>query len=127
MRSILDNTRRSDVTFYKDGRIDITAHVATDLRLQEGDVIDIAYDDEGEYFLYIKKKGTSLLGRHEAQCRATNRRGKVCHNFRAYSRRLCREVLRLNGNKDRARLIAGTLVENELGKALPIIIRYRHE
>ena len=39
-------TRRGDVTFHADGRIDITAHVSRQLKLERGDVVGIATTDD---------------------------------------------------------------------------------
>jgi len=127
MTSILERTRRPDVTFYRDGRIDITAHAAIELGLKAGDVIDIARDGM-EYYMYVSHKAEEVTGRHEAQVYPTSKCKRVCHNFRAHSVRLCREVLRLNGAKERARLITGKAIETaETGRALPIIIRLKFE
>lgn len=123
MKSTLVNTRRPDITFYRSGRIDITTRVTKALALEDGDVIDIAFDGR-EHLLYVKHKGASLVGRHEAQCRITNRRGKY-HNMRAYSGRLCRFVLALNNNADIARLPVGEVIidPDTASPLLPIIIR----
>lgn len=122
MKRLLNNTRRHDISFHADGRIDITARVARVLDLQDGDVIDIATDGE-EYYLYVARKAGTLVGRHEAQCYKTNRRCKVSHNMRAYSIRLTSQVCTLCGT-DNARLGCGTPVQHlALGMAVPIIIR----
>lgn len=97
MRSILNNTRRPDVTFYPNGRIDITANVARKLNLHQGDVIDIVDNGGLEYLLYIKHRGETLVGNHEAVCRQSKRRS---HNFRAYSKRLCSFMFRFTDRKD---------------------------
>lgn len=49
MESILGNTRKADIVFYASGRIDITSHIATQLRLSRGDVLDIMYDEKENY------------------------------------------------------------------------------
>ena len=121
MNCALQNTRRPDITFHCDGRIDITARVAKALSLHPGDVIDIAHDDS-EYYLYVKHR--NAVGRHEAQCAATYK-GRTCNNLRAHSRRLCQAVLKVNGNYTTARLPVGEPVQhNSLGITLPIIIKY---
>ncbi len=121
MTTPLDNTRKPDLTFHSSGLIDITARVVKALALHPGDVIDIAHDDR-EYYLYVKHR--NALGRHEAQCRATNR-GLTCNNLRAHSRNLCRLVLGINGNSTAARLPVGTPTDiPPLGTALPIIIKH---
>ena len=121
MNCALQNTRRPDITFHSDGRIDITARVAKALSLHPGDVIDIAHDSS-EYYLYVKHR--NAIGRHEAQCHPTNK-GKICNNLRAHSRRLCLAVLRVNGNYTIARLPVGEPFQHKsLGIVLPIIIHY---
>lgn len=121
MTSILDNTRRPDITFHSNGRIDITARVATALALQPGDTIDIARDT-GEYYLYVKHR--NAVGRHEAQCAPTYK-GRTCNNLRAHSKRLCQAVLKVNGNYLEARLPVGEPISHpSLGTALPLIIKH---
>jgi len=120
MTTTLDNTRRPDITFHANGRIDITARVAKALSLHSGDVIDIAHDGS-EYYLYVKHH--NAIGRHEAQCWPTNK-GKTCNNLRAHSKNLCHAVLKINGNSNEARLPLGAPITHELlGLALPIIIK----
>ena len=87
MHSILNITRRPDVTFYPSGRIDITSRIAKVLNLCEGDVIDIAVNG-CEYQLYVKHKADSYVGSHEA----TGSR-----NFRCYSKRLTHVMMRTQG------------------------------
>ena len=124
MRSLIDTTRRPDVAFHANGRIDITAHVAKVLHISAGDVIDIAADG-GEYYLYVRHRAHDVVGHHEAQCRRTNIRGKVCNNLRAFSKRLCNIVLQINGESDVARLPVGQLTTiTGFGEALPVIIRH---
>lgn len=121
MNCTLNNTRRPDITFHSNGRIDITARVAKALALHPGDVIDIAHDGT-EYYLYAKHR--NAIGRHEAQCASTYK-GRTCNNLRAHSRHLCQAVLRVNGNYLTARLPVGEPINHpSLGTALPIIIHY---
>ena len=120
MTTTLENTRKPDITFYRDGRIEITARVTKALSLHPGDVIDIAHDGS-EYYLYVKHH--NAIGRHEAQCRPTNH-GKVCNSLRAHSKRLCMAVLNVNGNNNEARLPVGEPIDHAtLGTSLPIIIK----
>lgn len=123
MRTALTYTRRPDITFHTDGRIDITARVAKALSLHPGDVIDIA-DDGSEVYLYCKHH--NAIGRHEAQCYATNQ-GKTCNNLRAHSRRLCKAIFRIVRINDdgTARLPVGEpTTHHTLGTALPIITHH---
>ena len=90
MDSVLQNTRRHDIAFHRDGRIDITASVSKALGLACGDVIDIAYDKTGCY-LYVKFH--RAYGRHEAMVYRPCRRGTSlrCSSVRLYQyfARLC--------------------------------------
>lgn len=119
MDSILKQTRRPDVTFYRNGRIDISSRVAKMLHLDDGDVVDVGVQD-GEYYLYIRSKASEVIGRHEAQCYASKPKSK---NFRAYSKRLCDAILRATASP-LARIPAGEREEfPQLGVAVPLIIR----
>ena len=86
MTSILGNTRKPDVSFYSNGRIDIAARVVKVLGIERGDVIDVATDGD-EYLLYVAHKGKEVSGAHEAQCYPSNIR--KTHNYRCHSKRLC--------------------------------------
>lgn len=120
MKSLLGNTRRTDITFYDNGRIDISSHVAKILNLQKGDVIDIM-ECENEYYIYVKFHAP--IGRHESTCFPTKNRS---HHFRAWSRRLCLAMIKICCNTSRKKL------ELSVGKvtklwgsenALPIIYK----
>lgn len=116
-----DQTRKADVTFYKSGRIDITSGVSKLLNLKRGDVIDVAGDGR-EWYLYVRHR--NCCGRHEAQCYPSNRGG---HNFRAYSKRLCTQVLKMSGGS-RARVVAGEFHEFEnIGKSVIIVPQFNLE
>lgn len=119
MESILVNSRKPDVTFYRDGRIDITSRVAKILQLHEGDVVDIGVH-QGEYYLYVRNRFTNIVGKHEAQCFASK---KNSCNFRAYSKKICSAILQLS-QASKARIPAGEVVElPEVGRTVPLIIR----
>ena len=127
MKHLLDNTRRHDITFNADGRIEISARVSKALGLHPGDVIDVAIDELGrECYLYIKHRAETLSGRHKAQCHVTNSRIKHCNSLRAHSVEICRQVLDMRGFSDsQARLPVGDPIYIDgLNTALPIIIRY---
>lgn len=47
MKSFFANTRRHDITFNADGRIEISARATRALDLHPGDVIDVAIDEVG--------------------------------------------------------------------------------
>lgn len=89
MTSLLGNTRKPDVSFYRNGRIDISARVVKALGIERGDVIDVVTDGD-EYLLYVVHKGKDVSGAHEAQCYPSNIRRT--HNFRCHSKRLSKAV-----------------------------------
>lgn len=88
MESLLKTTRRPDIAFYRNGRIDISANVVKALDIQRGDSIDVTTDGY-EYLLYVSHRAG--VGRFEAQCLPTNVK-KSTNSFRAHSIRLCRAV-----------------------------------
>lgn len=122
MNTMLGNTRRPDVTFHSDGRIDIASNAAQKLGIEPNDVIDIAYNGV-EYYLYVKHRGSELVGRHQAQCHPTNKNKRYCHNYRAYSKRLCAAVMEICGITDAVRLPVGEVERQQGKRMLPIIIR----
>ena len=125
MKSILENTRRPDVTFHRNGRIDIASRVSKVLSLCCGDVIDIGQEGD-EWYIYKKYDGHSLTGNHKAQCRHTNSGKRFSHTMRCYSRRLCEVMFRLAGeDSDVLRVPVGEKTLTEGGRiAMPVIYRY---
>ncbi len=120
MKSILGNTRKPDITFYSNGRIDITAGVVRQLGLSLGDVIDVMTDSE-EYYLYVKYR--TPIGRHEASVYPT---GKNSHNFRTYSQSLCRAIYSecKACEEPKLKLCCGEAIQQSDGKILlPIITK----
>lgn len=83
MQPLLENTRRHDITFHRNGLIRITARVSRILSLSPGDSVNIAHSG-GEYLLFAVRHN---VGRHEAQCHPSKRGSR---NFCANSIRLCR-------------------------------------
>lgn len=123
MESILGNsTRRPDITFYRNGRIDITSRITKLMNLREGDVIDIGIE-RGEFILYRLRKAEDAKGRHEAQCYSSHKgRRHPSRNLRAYSKRLAERILNIIKAGDIARIWAGEAVEVEdYGTAVIII------
>lgn len=118
MKSILGNTRKADIVFHPSGRIDITSRVAKSLDLQHGDIIDIMFG-EGEWYLYIKHHAPTV-GRHEGMAFRTNTKGR---HYRASSKTLCTEILRISNRSEKVKLCCGQPVTMPIyGAALPIII-----
>lgn len=89
MQSLIGNNRRADISFFPNGRIDISARLSRLLSLQSGDTIDIKFDGY-EYYIYVRNR-SPFGGRFEAQCFPSNKKGR---HFRAYSRRLYAAVSR---------------------------------
>lgn len=91
MHSLINNTRKPDITFCRDGRILICARISRILGLSSGDSINIALKTsplaKTEYLLFAKRNS---VGRHEAQCYPTK---QGSHNFCANSVRLARAML----------------------------------
>lgn len=124
-QSILGNTRRSDISFSPNGKIDISSRIVKALGMEKGDVIDIMVDGR-EYYLYVSIHASVVFGRHEAQCYPTQRGSR---HFRAYCRRLCTAILQAAGVSGVACFAAGEVVEISGRKAIPIITRknLRHD
>lgn len=125
MFTILANTRRPDISFYPDGRIDITARIAKALSLKEGDVIDIIFND-GEFLLYVSQRSGQRIGRHKATVMPTNSGKRHSNNFRTYSKHLAREMSKAAYDRYgmKTRLPAGEPISMaNYGTAIPIITR----
>lgn len=125
IKSISANTRKPDLTFYKSGRIDISAAVTKALALHKGDVIDIASDGI-EYYIYAKYRAATVVGRHRGRCFPSKQGKRKSNNMRAHSVALTSVVLRIH-HADVVSLPVGCPVNvPQLGGiALPIIIRNR--
>lgn len=122
MESLLGNTRKPDVSFFKDGHINITARVAKTLNIEEGDVIDILKDGK-ELYLYVKAKSKDVVGLHMNRCRST-RPEKGYRNFRTNCKRLCDAIFQLCGSSEVVQLAAGEGFEIEnIGIVVPLITR----
>ena len=122
IRILGNSTRKSDINFYRNGRIDITARLGKILSIKQGDVIDLL-TDKGEYYIYVRHRSKDIgLGRYEGQCCPTSK-AKKCHNFRAYSKKLCDAMLSLYPDKEyRVRLPIGEVVDDPAyGKCVTII------
>lgn len=117
MYKLLEQTRRPDITFYRNGIIRITARVARILSLRPGDSINVAVVD-GEYLLHAVHRDNSI-GRHEAQCYRSKRGGE---NYCANSVRLCRSMFDVVGCRgDRVSFMVGEKTECEGVACVPII------
>lgn len=117
MLKLLQHTRRPDITFYRNGRINITAEVARALSLSPGDHINIAVSGR-EYLLFASRP---TLGRHEAQVHRTKRGSD---NYATSSARLCRSLFDAIGfTGDRLACMVGESIEQEQTVYIPIITK----
>lgn len=92
MESIIGNSRKPDITFYANGRIDITARLAKQLNLHNGDCIDVGEANSNHYVYVRHRFNPDTNFSFEATVRSTKPRSR---NFRAYSVKLCRRMLQL--------------------------------
>lgn len=122
MTSLLDNSRRADIRFYPNGRIDIAANLAKFLQLASGDVIDIAHQN-GEFYLYVRYRANQYIGRHEATAYPTKKGIRSSNNFRAYSKKLCSVICGIcNCTDAKLALFAGQPLSMPIiGNAIPLI------
>lgn len=119
MKSILPASRRHDVAFYVNGRIDISARIARRLSLAPGDVIDIAAID-GEWYLYVKLRAGSYVGRYVGTVWSC---AKGKGTFRTCSTAITRAVLHAAGATGRLRCPCGNEIEHNNKKYITIIHR----
>lgn len=119
MESIIGCSRRPDITFYADGRIDITARIVRQLSLGEGDCIDVGKLRD-DYFLYVRRRFDPTVNfGYEATVRTTKRRS---HNFRAYSVRMCRAVLKIyKAERKVSPQLGQPLCHDNYGVIIPLI------
>lgn len=92
MQTILNSTRRSEITIRRSGVIDLSARVVRLLGIAAGDVIDIGIHS-GEFMLYLRLR--SAVGSHQARCFPSNKRRNPRGHMRCYSRTLAVRMLDL--------------------------------
>lgn len=114
---LINRMRRPDITFFKSGKISITARVAKALNLHAGDSINILID-KGEYLLYATHDS---MGRCHAKCWPSQRNS---HHFCANSATLCKTLFQsLNLDTPRVAFFIGYPMEQEETVYLPLITR----
>ena len=119
MKNVLEHSRKADIAFSRNGRIDIGARIARLLRLRKGDVVALATDGE-EIYLYVRYRQPAI-GRYEGTVYPSNRRG---FHFRTSSKAVCEAVMERCGAGFKARLFTGEPVSDPAcGTMLPIITR----
>lgn len=122
-------SRKVDLTIYRTGRINISAHVSKLLGLSVGDVLDMAIDkQEGEYYLFRRICADEAVGRHAGRCYPSSSRTPNNNCLRIYSREISDEIFNVVSppNSEKViRLLCGCPTEmTELGiLAIPIITR----
>jgi hypothetical protein len=119
MKSIITNSRRHDITFRSDGRIDISAHIARKLSLVPGDVIDIV-EDGGEWYLYVKLRAGKYTGRHIGCVWGTSRSGGT---YRTCSKHITDAVLAAAKQDKELRCPCGSEMVSNNTKYITIIYR----
>lgn len=123
MESLLGNSRKPDISFFRDGHIDITARVAKSLSLSDGDIIDILRDGR-EFYLYVKTRSSDVVGQHTGRCRPT--RPNSYRNFRINCKKLADAILAECNETEVVRLAAGESIEiPNIGVVIPLITRIK--
>lgn len=119
MRSVLEQTRKPDIYFHANGKIDITSSITRTLGIEAGDVIDISVYG-GEYYIYVRHKAATLIGKHKAICRPAN---KGNHFMRCYCRQLTSFINDVCGARESHLYVGEKTDIAGLGIALPLITR----
>lgn len=119
MKNLLTSTRRHDITFRRDGTINLSSRIVHLLGISPGDCINVALDND-EYLLYVQRRANECVGRHVGACRPAKQNGRY---YRANSVTLCREMLRIAGEQEIVCYPAGAPVFIGSTIYLPIITR----
>lgn len=118
---VVETTRMGDITFHRNGRIDITAHVAQSLTLKPGDVVNIMEKDTccKEYYIYVARRKEQAMGRHACTCHRVKDKGNY---LRVFSKMLATFMLSICHAEDKVALRVGKMEKLEgIGPAMPII------
>ena len=125
MTSLITNSRKPDITFYPNGRIDIKARIAKLLSLGDGDVINVAKHNR-EYLLYVRQKKNEIVGQYEGTVHVSKKGKFSTHNMRTYSLQLTNAMYKEVGMEITTplRLPAGDVTAVDgIGIAIPLITR----
>lgn len=115
---LLKTIRRPDVTFCRNGRINITARVARSLQLTDGDAINI-FSDGIEFLLFVQTKASSRIGRDYAVIHPSN---KGSNHFVCNCIKLSTALLNAIGSKDeQVSFFTGEPIEIHGKTYIPII------
>lgn len=121
MNSMLPNSRKHDISFNANGKIDISARIARRLSLSPGDVIGIARSD-GELYLYVRHRAGSYSGRHAGRVWATSHGS--AGTFRAWSKEMAMSVIGMSEKPCRLlRCPCGAEIERDNTRYITIIYR----
>lgn len=122
MKPLLKSTRRPDIIIHRNGRISLSARIVRILTLAPGDTVSIDTDtDKDEYYLSLRARAESLLGRHHARCYPANRRGS---HYRLSSVNLARALLdACHTDAPRISLICGEPITIQGKIRIPIITK----
>ncbi len=118
LTSILGSTRKADITFHPNGKIDITSRIVKALDIRAGDVIDIMKGG-GEFYLFVSSRSSDNCGRHQAVCYPSKR---GAHHFRTYSIALTIAIIPASSRA--VGFPAGEVVEVNGHRAIPIITKF---
>ena len=70
LHPLLKQSRRADITFYRNGRIDVGTRIVRQLALYAGDTLGMAFDDDNNVLIYRHLSAHEChFARHEATCR----------------------------------------------------------
>ena len=91
MLPILTHSRKPDITFYNNGRIEVSRRLARILGIRKGDVLNLMQENNRHY-LYLSSLAVWSNGSHEAACSPS---APGSRHFRAHSVALARAAARV--------------------------------
>lgn len=121
MRILGGYNYRRIIKVEKNGRIILPMSIVKEMQIKEGDVCGIG-EKEGEYYFLIIMRYVSNLPRMRGAVWGIRRHGKVV-SYGFSNKQLAKEILRMTGDCDNARLMIGSLTEIDGERAATIIIK----
>lgn len=120
MENIL-NSRKWDISFHEDGKIDITAGITKKLGIRAGDVINVCADKStGEHYFYVQSRKENIVGRRKAVCWEA----KQGNYLRACSTELSRYIRKICKSPGDIHLMCGEMTTLPIiGNAIPLITK----
>lgn len=120
MENIL-NSRKWDISFYQNGKIDITAWVTKKLGIRAGDAINVCADKStGEHYFYVQSRKETIVGRRKAVCW----RAKRGNYLRSCSTELSRYMRRICKSSGDIHLQCGEMISLPvIGNAITLITK----